>query len=1231
MYAITIYKGGAYKASVSGGKGNGGIESEVAAQGGNGTIFEATDIVLSAYVDVTQGAFGTSRSLVLTGRHQTITRAGFVKNEPMPFTGLRYSFARLNPAGIKPMRVTFFMKFGDYMQGTDRNNVGSYFAIHPPDHETKDANPPGLYESAGDSTPTTSGGEVLIGIAVMNGHFKHAANYDTLPGIAMDSKEAVVMEFAQHDRWYKFDVIINWVNQTYMIRVDDNVRVIDRVFRGRHVGKLGFYSYEGTTTWYDEVFAGKDFTAGFRCPISIPTTEKTEGGLEINRPFETGWGVDALDDDTYGRTARFFKSKQHVSHLKRRNRFRPEFDYGGVLPNSGPLHKLFRTDVTTFSPDGDKDIIMGTVDFSVLMFDDFNRDEISETTKDMSQTTGLPGGDGSWIDPKGAGSTGRYYWFGEHHGVGTESFLNGSVSACSTSDFVTWRNEGTVLHFSNLTDDETGKPDIDLIVERPKVLFNPNTKKYVMWMHLDDKLNRTGSRGLAAVAISDFPNGPYAFVRSFRPDTNETHDMTVIQDDKGVAHLARTYYATTSYHLPEPVMQPMWESVKYENGTCNYGLNYHRSFYHEGYDDNDDICNQRLRKEDKKYKYLKPSEQCMAQPNFLPKLHRDQIGSIPPHMFNRKDDDGNDCRPTTYGLGPPYFEGHEIKDPVKTRFKYPNISTNNYWMPSSVPTVKPQPWVENYEDGNIADNPTHTTVPDKLIGPTQLVHMRRTKYVAISRLTDDYLGITGWMNIIEGEAGDMQSLSKIVDVKNYLGWAAEDEGSSSTEPVQTWGSDSDQTSYTGRSRGLSEKLALKSYTAATGFDKPTFAQVEPDWYNRFWQYTSKYNDRVDSPVNFKDQLDGRRQWQGRQGVNTLVDRAERRQIDRNCFRDDHIPEPWMGQPFSPGRMFRYKGTWNDDNMPVANGLPNGQTNFKMKGGPKGPSDTYDYDSSYVYREDWTNGTFSDTGMTTHKYHEIPHPRQKTYGENNNDDAVWKNKYGLAVRDNQGRMIRGSGPWTYSVGSDDPDADRYDAYERANLFEGYDEHHYIDPRWTYEKGLDGYIEEEEYKADHPEVRNCDPSKVNFPGQPLGTDINGRKCTPLPYEYYVEYFETEHELYLPYGDPPFTWQASQLNDIPCETKLTADGKEYCDRTAVTPTPEFCSEGDTRDICCVGCEVGPNGIDVKDYSLSGGAPKHSHTKYVHRHAYDVPNVDLGAQGVRFPAENPYPKGPYEFKDPP
>ena len=43
---------------------------------------------------------------------------------------------------------------------------------------------------------------------------------------------------------------------------------------------------------------------------------------------------------------------------------------------------------------------------------------------------------------------------------------------------------------------------------------------------------------------------------------------------KGKAYLARTYYATVNYWLPEPVMQPMWESVKNVNGTVDFSMNY---------------------------------------------------------------------------------------------------------------------------------------------------------------------------------------------------------------------------------------------------------------------------------------------------------------------------------------------------------------------------------------------------------------------------------------------------------------------------------------------------------------------------------------------------------------------------------------------------------------------------------------------------------------------------------
>ena len=107
------------------------------------------------------------------------------------------------------------------------------------------------------------------------------------------------------------------------------------------------------------------------------------------------------------------------------------------------------------------------------------------------------------------------------------------------------------------------------------------------------------------MATSTEPGGPFLFGRAFLPDGNETRDQTLFVDEgTGDAFLVRTYYATVDYILPEPVMQPMWESVK-RNTTCvgsdkectHFGLNFHRSAYHLGYDDSDDVCAPRLRQE----------------------------------------------------------------------------------------------------------------------------------------------------------------------------------------------------------------------------------------------------------------------------------------------------------------------------------------------------------------------------------------------------------------------------------------------------------------------------------------------------------------------------------------------------------------------------------------------------------------------------------------------------------
>ncbi len=57
----------------------------------------------------------------------------------------------------------------------------------------------------------------------------------------------------------------------------------------------------------------------------------------------------------------------------------------------------------------------------------------------------------------------------------------------------------------------------------------------------------------------------------------------------GSAYLVRTYFTDVEYMLPTPVMQPIWESVKTAEGTIDYGLSYHRAFYHVGYDNYHDI------------------------------------------------------------------------------------------------------------------------------------------------------------------------------------------------------------------------------------------------------------------------------------------------------------------------------------------------------------------------------------------------------------------------------------------------------------------------------------------------------------------------------------------------------------------------------------------------------------------------------------------------------------------
>lgn len=110
-----------------------------------------------------------------------------------------------------------------------------------------------------------------------------------------------------------------------------------------------------------------------------------------------------------------------------------------------------------------------------------------------------------------------YYWFGEHKGEGKEgnTALSG-VSCYSSADLYNWKYEGIVLA---VEDDPASDITKGCILERPKVVYNAKTKKFVMWFHLELK-GASYASALTGVAVSDHPLGPFKYLRAYRPNAD---------------------------------------------------------------------------------------------------------------------------------------------------------------------------------------------------------------------------------------------------------------------------------------------------------------------------------------------------------------------------------------------------------------------------------------------------------------------------------------------------------------------------------------------------------------------------------------------------------------------------------------------------------------------------------------------------------------------------------------
>ncbi|MET0885613.1 MAG: family 43 glycosylhydrolase [Mycetocola sp.] len=156
-----------------------------------------------------------------------------------------------------------------------------------------------------------------------------------------------------------------------------------------------------------------------------------------------------------------------------------------------------------------------------------------------------------WLDTNGnriqahAGSMhyedGTYYWYGEdksHSGPGT-GIWHWGVRCYSSTDLYNWDDRGTII--APDLDDSDSALHPGQLTDRPHIIHNPRTGKYVCWLKTMSRSNVQTSTVLTAASIL----GPYAVVRrDVRPLSMYAGDFDLVvdpTDGKGYYYFERVH------------------------------------------------------------------------------------------------------------------------------------------------------------------------------------------------------------------------------------------------------------------------------------------------------------------------------------------------------------------------------------------------------------------------------------------------------------------------------------------------------------------------------------------------------------------------------------------------------------------------------------------------------------------------------------------------------------------
>lgn len=159
-----------------------------------------------------------------------------------------------------------------------------------------------------------------------------------------------------------------------------------------------------------------------------------------------------------------------------------------------------------------------------------------------------------WLDTEGkrihahGGSVfyedGVYYWYGENkdHTDGKNGIWTWGVRCYKSTDLYNWEDLGLIIE-PDLEDENSSLSPTGAMLDRPHIIFNKETKKYVCWMKI---MNKDGTQ-TETVMIADKITGPYELVRENLKPLNMSagdFDLVVAEDGKAYYYFERVHSET---------------------------------------------------------------------------------------------------------------------------------------------------------------------------------------------------------------------------------------------------------------------------------------------------------------------------------------------------------------------------------------------------------------------------------------------------------------------------------------------------------------------------------------------------------------------------------------------------------------------------------------------------------------------------------------------------------------